>query len=396
MVLTYLIWEIYWYNKVGYYFIKWHTHLMPYAGIFFFIYLIEKYILKDKLKNGIRWVYSIALFMLVLELLLMITGTTKTFSEKTYGSYISPFKSTYSQDYYYHTWDHSTPTHTLSTPEFSFTYPTNSLGYPDVEWSQTKKDPHALRIVTLGDSFTEGDGAAYDSNYVAHLKRKLSADSCSYEILNAGVCGSDPAFNFVNLRDRIIHYNPNMVIQMISSPDILHDFATRGGLERFKSNKIMVNNPPWWEPIYAMSYTSRILFRLIGYGEQLIKSKRSKDDLIKITEAVFSEYISFCDANKIKLIIVVRPEIDELKQGKYAYDFNSFETYIRSLSKEATVINLLPSYQQTLSITNTSANDYYWQKDRHHNAKGYKMLADGIYDALRNEICKNTTRTPQN
>lgn len=394
VLISYLIWEIYWFNKVGYYAIKWHTHLMPYAYLVFGLYIMHHWNLHKKLPKVFQLLVSITIFLSFLELLLLLTGKTKTSAEKSFGSYISPFKSTFATDYYYHVWDKSTPTHELTTPEFSFTYPTNSLGFPDEEWKTDKTDNNSIRILTLGDSFTEGDGANYDSNYVAHLKRMLVNDSIKFEVLNAGVCGSDPVYNYMNLKDRLLPYKPDVVIQMISSPDITYDMAMRGGLERYENDRILLDKPPWWELIYASSYTSRILFGMLGYGEHLMKKGKSDENTNEKLITLFEEYSAFCIKNNIMLILVIRPEVDEVKMNKYAFNFSPL---IQSLSvhNNNKVVDLLPFYQSYMKQNGLKPEELFWKKDRHHNTKGYKMLADGIYSFLKT-ISMDSTRVQQN
>lgn len=36
-IAGYAVWEIYWYNEIGLYFIKWHTHIAATAALFSFI-----------------------------------------------------------------------------------------------------------------------------------------------------------------------------------------------------------------------------------------------------------------------------------------------------------------------------------------------------------------------
>ena len=82
--------------------------------------------------------------------------------------------------------------------------------------SNTEKKT-SRRVLAIGDSFTEGDGAVVDSCYPVLLGKFLNSpnDSTGYEILNAGTCGSDPVYGYQNLQDRLCNYRPDVVLQTI-------------------------------------------------------------------------------------------------------------------------------------------------------------------------------------
>jgi hypothetical protein len=173
------------------------------------------------------------------------------------------------------------------------------------------------RILALGDSFTEGDGAPFDSSYVA-LMRGYAGDS--YEIMNAGTCGCDPFNNFMNLRDRLLIFQPDVIIQSISSSDMNCDILVRGGLERG-----ITDYSPWWEPLYEVNYTSRIFFRAFGYNELLRKNSMSEAEENRVNNLTidsFKQYSQLCQKNHILLLIVMHPGREKVVNNKYDYDFS--------------------------------------------------------------------------
>lgn len=405
-LLFYLIWEIYWYKRVGYYFIRWHTHLMIYMYLWVIGYLGIKYILRNN--KWLKYFSSMVLFLSFLEFLLQITGINKTSAEIKHGVYESFYKTKvinsnnhYDTSIYYHTWNIKTSTHQLKSDEFEFSRPTNSLGFSDVEWIYSKKDTNELRILSLGDSFTEGDGAPFDSSYVSLLRSKLSNEPLPFYVMNGGVCGSDPAFNFINLRDRLIRFNPSIVIQMISSSDVIHDIAVRGGMERFSNDGHLVHkNAPWWEPIYAISYISRIVLYNKILGDELILF--SEKELERVVEEIFQNYLKFTQANDIILIMVFQPNVREITHRKYDYNFSHFQKFL-SANEKVYQFDLLPWYIKYFETSDNNVNDYFWPKDRHHNSKGYELMAEGIYSYLKQlpldsiyHSKMDTTRAPQN
>jgi len=78
-----------------------------------------------------------------------------------------------------------------------------------------------------GDDFTEGDRAPYDSSYLATLRKLFTADSTVY-IRNAEIRRSDPFMNIIRHSDRLRTFNPNIIMQTLSSGDLNADMIIRG------------------------------------------------------------------------------------------------------------------------------------------------------------------------
>lgn len=383
--VAYLAWEYHWYKQVDLAFIKWHTHLAVYVylwligfvcyGIFF------RNTVSEKVKN--RFVlFSAAMFsFFVLEIVLLLTGSKRTCFEEVSGYYRSQYIP--ADKNYYHLWNPNQP-HFLTKPEYSFWRPTNSQGLGDVEWAIAKK-PNEKRIMALGDSFTEGDGASIDSSYVSLLNKKCLAARDTFTFLNAGVYGSDPFISFVLLRDRLLPYQPDIIIQALGTNDMNTDINIRGGMERFQKDGTLKYNPaPWWEPVYAVSYVSRVFFSVAGYNELLRKNSMSKEEEEKLNtqvEDLFQRYAALCKQHKIHLIIVLRPDQQEIENNKYSYDFSEIIHHLNA-DLAIQVIDLLPEYKKYMAQTYTTTADYFWKKDGHHNSKGYDMMATCIYQNL--------------
>jgi len=324
---------------------------------------------------------SVIIVLLFAEIYFIVSGANKTYLEKVGGNYFSPY--TVEHKSHYHKWSTNENEHWLIKPEYKYWRPTNSLGYADNEWKLEEK-LDKKKIICIGDSFTEGDGADFDSSYVAFLKRDFFSASDSVYIMNAGIIGSDPFFDFIAIRDILINTKPNIIIQTISTQDLLTDIILRGGMERFENEQLKYLSAPWWEPIYALSYTSRLFFNALGYNELLRKSNPTineinylNNNIIKLLE----EYSNLCKKNNIELILILRPDREEIMEEKYLFDFSKI---LKELNKNnLTTINLLPCYLEYIKNNKSEITDYFWKYDGHHNAKGYKMMANCIYKNLK-------------
>lgn len=385
LFVVYFFWEVYWYSQVGLSFIKWHTHIAFFIYMFVAIYFVLK-ILKVKKE----FIFLIFLFFLGLELtevVLVMSGLNKTRFEKQYGFY-HPSNRTQSRNNYYWIDDPGTIKHLRAVDgEFYYTRKINSFGYSDSEWAKKKFDE--FRIICLGDSFTEGDGAHVDSNYVSQLRTELSKHNLkNVTVFNAGKCGSDPFFSFINYKDILSKLKPDLIIQTISSQDIDQDINERGGFERFQKNYTLSyrKKSKTIEFLYAISYTTRVFLQLYGYNE-LIQyqdnfEENYKYDEIKIKK-LFDQFQHLTHKNNAQLLVVFLPQRDEVETETYLPYLQTLKNSIAT--QKIKNIDLLPFYLSEIKKARNQVEKYYWEKDAHHNAKGYKLMASGIFQGI-NEL----------
>ncbi len=325
--------------------------------------------------------------LLFLELLLILSEWNKTYSEKRWGYYQSPFQQDAKN--YYHIYNPG-DTITHSAPEFAFTLHYNALGYLGSEWNN-QKDNSKKRVITLGDSFTEGDGAPMDSCYPALMQTILGEN---FEILNAGVSGSDPVFGIKNFEDRLLNYQPDVLVQAVSENDMLFDMCIRGGYERFQSDStVKFNSAPVWEPIYAMSYVSRLFFHAFDYNMATpcgsIKNPAFIASQNGILKNVLDRFEATAAANNTKVLFVFYPTKFEVFRDAYDFDFSAAKKYVAQLP-HVSYVDLFPCYRSTIKSGGKKAADYYWKIDAHHNSTGYKMMAECIAEKVKEIVASDT------
>lgn len=370
----YWSWEIYWYTKVGLGFIRWHTHLavpILIVEVVLMLFLVLKkanLVSLEKLENLLLLVVSISILFFFLELFFTATSFMKTQSEKEHGIYCSVYFA--NKKNRYHNWMNFGKTHQLVANEFHYIRPTNSEGYSDKEWDNDTTQK--IKILCMGDSFTEGDGAPQDSCYPVILQKILDHEfPDKYEIMNGGTCGSDPFFNFKAYSEVLYKYKPQFILQTISTHDILSDYAIRGGLERFKKDgTIQYRKAPAIEPLYAISYISRIVLNIIGLdlknGTKIRSYKEMEIDFIQL----FSNYNNCAKNNGCKLIVCILPMKIEIRNERYDLDVKFLNRFHP--------INLYEIYKDSLNINRKTYKEFYWSENAHHNPKGYYQMAKGI------------------
>lgn len=390
---AYALWEVYQASKVGSLFIKWHTHIALYLYLWVLtitiLYIVHKIFPLKQYTNIQTSATTFWGILLVVEVFLVRFGIMDTYMERIEYGYVSRYGSNH-EDYY--------RTHKpnevfyISRPEFNHIRNCNSLGFSDMEWPIQKKEKEK-RILVFGDSFTEGVGAPYDSNYVSIL-RTLFADTDSLvTVMNAGISGDDPCVNFICYKDLLLQYKPDIIVQSLSANDIHTDIATKGGLERFQpSGKVKFRDAPWWEPIYALSYVSRLFFSAIGYNELLIKTPFTKEEeqvLNTKTIDLFEQYSSLAEAQHAQLLVVLQPDQSTLYNKMFEYNFDTIVKHISTMDN-VKVANLLPFYLNFFADKRDSIKHYYWIQDGHHNAKGYALMARSVKHSLDSLASSNT------
>lgn len=378
--MLYMAWEYYWYKHIGWQFVRWHTHLFPYIVV---LTILFNCYWRINSPQSSKFIIGMIIMLLLLfgEIIALLAMRLDDYS--IYEKFV------YNHHNYYHTWN---PNENFSeiTPEFNYARKFNSLGFPDIDWEKDKKNK--IRLLALGDSYTEGYGASADSAYPLLLENSLNANAGfqKYEILNAGTCGSDPIFNIKNLEDRLLIYKPDIVFQTISSHDILKDFAFRGGLERFNSDTTITYKPvPFW--VYPSMLNRLVRGTLFLFGLYEARPARINDEYLKevnqILKHMVAEYSRLSETNNFKTIFIIHPNVFELKDKKYRFEFTQLMAEINKYNN-LSVIDLFPCYIHSLNRMGKDYNFFYWKLDSHHNAKGYAMMSKCIEENLQHTFLR--------
>jgi len=248
-----------------------------------------------------------------------------------------------------------------------------------------RHDTGRVLVQTYGDSFTEGDGSPFDSSYPAILRQLLGE---KYSVQNYGICGNDPAFYLpqYNHVGRLFH--PNVMVFCYGSGDFMHDWATRGGLERFTPTGWQSQKGPWWEPIYALSYVARLFIEASGrHCNDFFMSPQEKEENLRALAPKWNElFVALANTaarDSTKILLLKKPERSEVALNKYQYDFAFFDSLVTTLPG-VKHYDLLPFYRDTFGLKSQEATaPYYWPQDGHHNPAGYALMAKGVYQALQ-------------
>ena len=116
--------------------------------------------------------------------------------------------------------------------EFNTSYAINALGLRDREIAP--RAPGTLRILMLGDSFTEGDGVEAAETFSKRLEAMLNPGSGprTVEVINAGVGSYSPLLEYLYLTHGGLALTPDCVILNYDLSDA-YDDITYSALGRF-------------------------------------------------------------------------------------------------------------------------------------------------------------------
>lgn len=321
----------------------------------------------------IKLVFSLLVFLITLEVALRVTGLYSTNEEKQGFEY--EHKYNHKINSWFHTWS---PNSTLnsSSKEFQYTNKYNDLGHREVSTSVYFSKKNVTRVLCIGDSFTEGDGAPYDSTWVKRAEEKINNASSIFSFYNAGVCGADLFYDYKILSCKLIQLKPNVVIEALNYSDV-NDVIFRGGDERFNPDSTTTyKNGPSWEIAYQHSHVIRaIVTSLLGYNKSFIKKanvNKEEELAIKQLKQRVHETNEFCKKRGVFYFLVIHPHPLEINKKS--------NKITEAFYKEPYVINLFNDFYPFFKENDIAK--YSWRKNQHFNSKGYWVMGDAIASHL--------------
>ena len=100
----------------------------------------------------------------------------------------------------------------MTSVDGTWKFVTNSRGFRNTKDFSYTKPANTLRILSLGDSHTEGYEVRQDQTFSAVLERYLNSRGKTAEVIDAGVSGFSTAEELVFLENEGIKYQPDVVV----------------------------------------------------------------------------------------------------------------------------------------------------------------------------------------
>lgn len=316
---------------------------------------------------------------------LRLTGRYNTYAESIGRKYTSYYNAV-CPTWYIVRWANDTSNSENS--DFHYSCVTNKLGLREKDFGKSKPDS-AIRIFVTGDSFSEGEGAPYDSTWAHLLNSYLNKDGIKAEVLNTGVAGSDPVYNYVLHRDILKGYKADYIIVSVNSSDFT-DYMLRGGFERFYTDGTThYKKGPWYEPIYKYSFLARGIIERVGrFPFRGIFSNEeefsvSADKAIACYRSVVDSFINLTKADSTRIIVLLYATPAEIrfdnKEGKRFHQ--AFIDLQQQLTeKNIPCINIWDGLKAQL--VNKNYLQYTYPNDPHYNPFGYNLMAQLVEKQL--------------
>lgn len=148
----------------------------------------------------------------------------------------------------------------IEHPEFSVDVRLNALGFRERRLP-SPKPPGVLRVVALGDSFTQGYGVAEHDAWPRRLEAVLDArGGARHEVVNLGVPGANPRDYVSHLQDPGLAYEPDMVIVTVMANDVQDRWVQREFGVQFASGILTDARRVVLEPSPAWTRVPRAVF----------------------------------------------------------------------------------------------------------------------------------------
>ncbi|PIU41395.1 MAG: hypothetical protein COS99_05915 [Candidatus Omnitrophica bacterium CG07_land_8_20_14_0_80_42_15] len=258
------------------------------------------------------------------------------------------------------------------------------------------KNQGTLRIITVGDSFTEAVQVDMGKNYSSRLEQLFKERGENVEVINAGMSGYSPKLEYLYIRDRLLKFKPDYIIVQLFANDVYDDHY------QYKNIKDNVNPPFGRSFIYQHSrfyhYFSRQKVKLakkISKKEkfpvdQFFFIREGNDELKKEawrdTEDYLSRIKEIADSNKIKLIVFIAPLEFQVKgveniNNPFYFDkkpTDDFDNAAREFCKAHDI-----DFIDMLKILKDNKNQaLYYPLDGHLNENGHKLVAETIFEFM--------------
>lgn len=226
-----------------------------------------------------------------------------------------------------------------TTVDGSWEFITNAQGFRNRTDFTYEKPARVLRILSLGDSHTQGMEVRQEKTFSAVTERYLRGEGIHSEVINAGVSGFSTAEELVFLENEGLKYNPDVVVLGFYANDLEDNIKagifvlTEDGLDVRKKSHVpgtyILNAINRFALLRWLSENSYMYaFTMNGvwnYAKQLL-GKQAKAKLtteyaipvnkvdgyqLRLMEKLIERMYAFCRDHDIRLIILDVPQFSE-------------------------------------------------------------------------------------
>jgi len=226
----------------------------------------------------------------------------------------------------------------MTSIDGSWKFVTNNKGFRNTKDFTYAKPANTIRVLSLGDSHTQGYEVRQDFTFSAVLERFLNKHSIKAEVINSGVSGFSTAEELVFLENEGIKYNPDVVVLGFFAND--YEDNLKAGLFGLDSQNHLTENKyihipgvlvqnviyriPGVQWLSENSYFYSLLFNKIWiyFKSKLAQETQAEYAVatgatpsgypVALTAALIERMQRFCSERGVRLIVVDIPNMSEL------------------------------------------------------------------------------------
>ncbi len=286
---------------------------------------------------------------------------------------------------------HSVARGRSSSDEFDFEYRHNSLGFRDRE-RPLEKPAGTFRVVTLGDSFTYGQGADFDATWPSRLEALLNEtlpEGERADVLRLGLRRFYPGTSRAVLEHVGLQFAPDLVIVAVVPNDVVDThlgadavFVDEHGFLRRKSGAELGRVGTW---LFLHSHAMRIVLRRITLMRQQAVSDVQWDDVYRdggvheddwrTREADLDSIAALSRSRGAAVMVAVLPMKGPWTAAS-AYPERRLAGW--ASGRGIPVVGLLDSTRARAARGDT----LYWPKDGHPSPAGHDFIARQLLNTV--------------
>jgi hypothetical protein len=299
----------------------------------------------------------------------------------------------------------------LKYNNYDYTLRTNSYGLPCPQFSITKPDTIASRILVIGDAFTMPEGLEYQYSYPALLEKSLNHQSGNkwIQVINAGVTGYGPVEELAQMKELIHLLKPDVILYEF----FINEFEEVSLTPEKRLNNIgLISNENAVKRYFRNSQVINHLNKIknsftdwlknkpddLSYKKALLNFYRNDENSLyeksnlNLLEQYLDSMKQLTDKHNTKFIICYVPgAVSVSKKSDMSYfpknlDLSNNPLY--DLSKPFKYLNIITDRLQvklldlTTALKSSPEQPVYFPDSWHWNKEGHIVVARAIKDYL--------------
>ncbi|MAF50517.1 MAG: hypothetical protein CMH64_00325 [Nanoarchaeota archaeon] len=251
----------------------------------------------------------------------------------------------------------------------------NKDGFRDNKDYSVKKPRDVLRIISLGASFTFGEGVDLEDTYSKQLEVSLN-NYCEdkIEVLNMGVSGYNMVYELETLKEKGLKYGPDLImVNLFSRPNVQYRyFPLKDSLKRHS---------------YLFAYL-RKKYQIVNLKYLTAKSEQVEGGEIFVNtigreqnEKTLQEFIDIGKGKDVSILFLYFPILEDEEDfvDPDVEFYKNMLEYLESVNED--------NLDLTDAFVGKNFEDLWVSKNNHHpNRKGHEIAAEELHNHIVKKI----------